>query len=153
MSDIIFWFCVAVALYYVPRYLWRVYEGRQRVNYYLDRLSEYRGSRFEGAGSDTGSAWVVPAQQHQAAPELVPDFEDVLDYLRRHNLTDEQAIDVLTLAKREDGDLLSANKIRDIVGGNEADVKRRVASHRPKPAQPRPSARLERPANGWGKAS
>lgn len=27
MSDIIFWFCVAVALYYVPRYLWRVYGG------------------------------------------------------------------------------------------------------------------------------
>lgn len=149
MSDLIFWFCIIIAVIYVPRYLWKVYGGSERVSHYLDRLSEYRGSRLDDAGSDTGSAWVVPAQQHQAASELVPDFEDVLDYLRRHNLTDEQAIDLLTLAKRETGDLLSANKIRDIVGGNEADVKRRVASHRPKPATPKPSARLERPANGW----
>lgn len=152
MGDVIFWFCVAVALWYVPRYLWRVYGGRERVSYLLDVMSDWRSSRFDDAGSDTGSDWVVPGQQHQSASELVPDFEAVLEYLRRHKLTDEQAIDLLTLAARESGDLLSANKIRDIVGGNEAEVKRRVASHRPKQAPPA-SHRLERPANGWGKVS
>ena len=104
------------------------------------------------AGADTGSAKVVPGQQHQAASELVLDFEMVLDYLRRHNLTDEQLIDVYAIPHRADGDHpLSANRIREAVGGNEAAVKARVASHRPKP-KPMASRRLERPANGWGPA-
>lgn len=151
-GDLIFWGCVALALWYVPRYLWRVYGGANAVKRLWSVVPSVRGSDYDNAGADTSSARAVPPQQHQSASELVLDFDSVLDYLRRHKLTDEQAIDLLTLATREEGDLLSANKIRDIVGGNEAAVKARVASHRPK-APARPSSRLERPANGWGKAS
>jgi hypothetical protein len=100
--------------------------------------------------ASTSSAPVVLAQQHQAASALVPDFEAVLDFLAKHNLTDEQAIDLFATAHRAPDDyFISANKLRDAIGGNEAAVKARVASHRPKPPAPRPAARLERPANGW----
>ncbi len=153
MSDLITWACILIALYYVPRYLWRVYGGPPIGAWIVSGLRTlFDGSHSIRAGSDTSSERAVPAQQHQSAPELVLDFEGVLDYLRRHNLTDEQVIDLLTLIRRESGDLLSANKIRDIVGGNEAQVKARVAGHRPKPIQPQ-ARRLERPVNGWGKAS
>lgn len=101
------------------------------------------------AGSGTGSAEPVPPQQHQAAPSPVPDFDAVLAYLTRHKLNDEQAIDLLTVAQRESGYLLSANKIREVVGGNEATVKARVARGRPRPPEPRASASLKRPQEGW----
>lgn len=104
-------------------------------------------------GSGTGSANPVLAQQHQAEPELVPNFTRALAYISQHNFTSDEAADVLASIKVGDDYLLSANKIRDIVGGNEAAVKARVAARRPKVALPKPSARLERPANGWGKAS
>lgn len=111
--------------------------------------SSRAGSGIHRAGSGTGSDGPVPRQQHQAAPELVLDFQAVLDYLKRHNLTDEQVIDVYAVTHREQDYPLSANKIRDVVGGNEKDVKARVAGHRPKPVQPRPQARLLRPEGGW----
>ena len=111
------------------------------------------GSAWHDSGSGTSAAVAVPQQQHQAASAPVPDFELIISYLQRHNLTDDEAIDLFAVAHRESGDLLSANKIREIVGGNEAAVKARVARYRPKPPQPKPSPRLERPADGWGKAS
>lgn len=101
-------------------------------------------------GASTGASRAVPPQQHQAASALVPDLAAVLAFLSRHNLSDEQAIDLLTELRREDGEyLISANKIRDVVGGNEAIVKARVASRRPKPPVPKASGRIERPVNGW----
>ncbi len=110
--------------------------------------------------SDTG-ATVVPApvpdvqnqpnqpQQNQVEPASVPSFEVVIDFLAGHNLTDEQAIDILALMSRDAGDLLSANKIRDIVGGNEAAVKTRVAAWRPAPEPQRSQGRVPRPDGGW----
>ena len=114
-------------------------------------MSRGAGSRFDRAGADTGSAPLVPRQQNQAAPELVPDFGGVITFLSRHNnAAPDDLIDVLSVLQRPDGEyLLSANKIREIVGGNEAAVKARVAGHRPKAAAAKPAARLERPASGW----
>lgn len=105
----------------------------------------------EGAptGSSTSSAQAVLPQQHQVEPALVLGFEGLIDYLKGHNLTDEQVIDLLALMRRDAGDLLSANKIRDIVGGNEAAVKARVAAWRPKPEPPRSQGRVARPDGGW----
>lgn len=152
-GDVVLILSILIALWFVPPYLWRVYHmppiGAWIVSGFWFIVSCLSSSSDSHASSDTSSARLVPPQQHQSASELVPDFEMVASYLKRHNLTDEQAIDLLTLAKRETGDLLSANKIRDIVGGNEAQVKARVASHRPKPIQPRPPARIVRPENGW----
>jgi hypothetical protein len=104
---------------------------------------------LDGASTDAGT--VVPAQQHQSALELVPNFEVVKAYLTDHTLTDEQAIELLALARRSSGDdLLSANKIRDIVGGNEGKVKAHVAAHRKPRPKPKAAQRLERPIRGWG---
>jgi hypothetical protein len=106
------------------------------------------GDDFDGAG--IGAGVVVPPQQHQSALELVPNFQAVKTYLTDHTLTDEEAIELLALARRSSGDdLLSANKIRDIVGGNEGKVKAHVAAHRKPRPKPRPADRLTRPANGW----
>lgn len=106
-------------------------------------------SRTDTPGSETGLRLVVLPQQNQENQEPVLDVQGAIAYLARHNLTPDEAIDLLAILRWEDGDyLLSANKIRDVVGGADAVVKAQVASHRPKlPAKP--SARLERPANGW----
>jgi hypothetical protein len=109
-----------------------------------------RGAETVLTGSSTGSAPVVLPRQHQVASAPVLDFEAVLTFLTEHNLTDEQAIDLFATAHRAPDDyFISANKLRDAIGGNEAAVKARVASRRPKPPTPRPAARLDRPANGW----
>lgn len=107
------------------------------------------GVSTEVAGASTGASEAVLGQQHHLAPAPVLDFAAVLDYLKRHNLSDDEAIDLLTLVHRESGDLFSANKICDIVGGNDGRIKARVASHRPKPPAPKSPARIERPAKGW----
>lgn len=113
-------------------------------------LTRESSSRGDLTGAGTGSHVVVPAQQHQVASELVPDFLMVKDYLTEHTLTDEEAIELLALARRSNGDdLISANKIRDIVGGNEGKVKAHVAAHRKPRPKPRQAARIERPVNGW----
>lgn len=131
-------------------------EGLQKargVNDYDDDItSSEPGSDEDVPGSDTGSRRSVPQQQHQPAPAAPASFEDIIDYLARHNLdTPEQVVDVLSVLQLGDSYVLSANKIRDIVGGNEAVVKARVASHRPKaePAPMKASSRLERPTSGW----
>lgn len=128
--------------------------ARHAPTLWIESVEKARGgSTVDRGGSSTGSADPVPAQQHQAEPELVPNFARALAYISQHNFTSDEAADVLASIKVGDDYLLSANKIRDIVGGNEAVVKARVAARRPKAEPPKPSARLERPANGWGKAS
>lgn len=116
------------------------------------RLSVLPGAEDDQGGASTDAAPAVPPQQHQAKPELVPDLASVKIYLKQHNASDPDLVDILALLRRSNGDnLISANKIRDIVGGNEAEVKARVAALRPKPPQPKAQGRIERPANGWGK--
>jgi hypothetical protein len=118
-----------------------------------DRLYGYVESGFaeDDPGADTDADWAVLPRQHQAASELVPDFSTIKAYLIDHTLTDDEAIELLALARRSSGDdLLSANKIRDIVGGNEGKVKARVAAHRKPRPRPKGAPRLERPAKGWG---
>lgn len=114
-----------------------------------DYVTSDTGATVVPGGSSTGADDAVPPQQNQVEPASVPNFDGVLDFLYRHNLTDEEAIDILTLMHREVGDLLSANKIRDIVGGNEAAVKARVAAWRPAPEPQRSQGRVPRPDGGW----
>jgi hypothetical protein len=114
------------------------------------RLSVWPGSEGDRDGADTGATLAVPQPQHQAKPELVPDLTAIKTYLKQHNVSDQDAIDILALLRRPTGDnLISANKIRDIVGGNEAAVKAQVAALRPKPPAPRTQGHADRPANGW----
>lgn len=104
------------------------------------------------SGSGTGSDEVVLGQQHQVVPEEPLVFESVLNYLERQKFTDEQVIDLFTVIQREKGYVLSANKIREAVGGNEAAVKARVAKRRPKAEQPQPPRTMGqsgRPQRGW----
>lgn len=112
---------------------------------------DHAGSEALIGGSRTGSADPVPPQQNQVEPEAVRSFEDVLSFLTEHKLSDEEAADLLAVAARAGGYLLSANKIRDAVGGSDAAVKARVAARRPKSESDplRSSGRLERPEHGW----
>lgn len=89
----------------------------------------------------------VLARPFQAEPEPVrqKSWSEIGATLQN----DEALIDLLSTIKVDGEYRFSANKIRDIVGGADAAVKARVASHRPKPAQPRPPARIVRPENGW----
>lgn len=109
-------------------------------------------SRPVPTGSGTGSAVVVPPQQHQPEPAAPASIEDVVSFLSRHKLeSPEQVIDILSVLQFGDDHVLSANKIRDVVGGNEKAVKARVASHRTKEEAPKKtSSRLDRPIDGWG---
>lgn len=114
------------------------------------RLSVLPGSEGDRGSSGTGADQPVLPQQHQAALELVPNLAAVKTYLKQHNVSDQDAIDILALLRRPTGDnLISANKIRDIVGGNEAAVKAQVAALRPKPPAKLTQGRQERPVNGW----
>ncbi len=61
----------------------------------------------------------------------------------------DTVIDILSVLKKDGDYLLSANKIRDLVGGADAVVKSRVASHRPKPPAKKIEAHLDRPVKGW----
>jgi hypothetical protein len=116
-----------------------------------DDMSSEAGSEPTLPGSRTGFDDPVLPQQNQVKPELVFEFSHLLDFLSRHNLSEGEAIALLARMRRSNGIdyYLSANRIRDVVGGADAAVKAEVAKHRPKPAVPKPPARLERPANGW----
>lgn len=170
IGDLITYICIAIAVWYVPRYFLRVYapglyariklsienavRNLQERDYqrYLERQAKRQnGAEYSSPGAGTGSAIVVPQQQHQAASELVSSFETVKDYLTDHTLTDDEMVVLLALIRRADGnDLLSANKIREVVGGNEGRVKAQVAAHRkPRPRPRTHGAPLKRPANGW----
>jgi hypothetical protein len=107
------------------------------------------GSVGDRAGSRAGSGAPVLEPQFQQFREPVLKIEDVIDFLSKHKLTDEEAIDILAVLHRESGHLLSANKVRDTVGGADAVVKSRVANLRPKPPARRPAGTLRRPQNGW----
>ncbi len=146
-GDVVTLISILVALWFVPRFLWRQYRREhmpEEVNPVV-RSGVIRGY----TGSGTGATLPVSWQQHQAASELVPDFEAVKTFLSKHKLTPQEKIDLLAIAQDEDGYWISANKIRDLVGGNEAAVKSRVASHRPKPPAPKAAAHLDRPVKGW----
>lgn len=118
--------------------------------YVAVKIADMGGAEDDMLGAGIGAGVVVPPRQHQAASELVPDFSSVKAYLTEHTLTDDEAIELLALARRSSGDdLISANKIRDIVGGNEAKVKAHVAAHRKPRPKPRPPTRIDRPVNGW----
>lgn len=100
--------------------------------------------------SQTSPMPAGPPQQDQAGLDRSAiSFDMIADYLARHNLTDEQLIILYARAHRAPDDYpLSANKIRDAVGGGRDDVLAAIAAQRPKPKQ-QPPRRLERPVNGW----
>jgi hypothetical protein len=172
-GDVITYICLAIALWYVPRYLVRVYVPgfgpwlrawwqrgldvqraryeQRAVAYGLRDMSSQSGSEAVPAGSGTGSAAVVLPQQNQENRELVRNLTDVIAFLDRQNLTSDEAAAILSVLRRSDDDyFLSANKIRDVVGGADAAVKAQVAAYRPrKSATPSRGKRLERPMSGW----
>lgn len=128
----------------------------------LDRARQQKAAREELYGyvqsgelaeshqNGTGSVGPVLSQQNQESQNQNATFEMFADYLSEHNLSDEQLITVLALLRRLNGDdLLSANKIRDTVGGADATVKALIAPHRKPRPRPKPPARLDRPPNGW----
>lgn len=98
----------------------------------------------------SGSGRPERSLENQESRVPVRSLDDVIDLLSEHNFAgDERLIDVLAVLQRDGEPVISANKIRDHVGGTDAAVKARVAKRRPKSATPKPSPRLDRPANGW----
>lgn len=167
-GDAITYICLAIALWYVPRYLLRVYapglyariklsiesavRDLQARDYarYLEKQA-MRQSVSEPTANQrfrSGSGVVVLEQQNQEFQNQNVNFETIKTFLTEHNLSDEQVVILLALIRRSNGDdLLSANKIRDIAGGADGVVKPLVAAHR----RPRPkvSSHIKRSANGW----
>jgi|ERR1051325_2293233 hypothetical protein len=140
----------------VSRVFWYFFEWRDNrdVNGFEDLAMSTRldqgSSRLLPGGSETGSPVLVPGQQNQVEPKMVLNFEIVLSFLNGHKFSDEELIKVLSVLQRQSGDyLLSANKIRDSVGGADAAVKAQVSALRPKKEQPRPASSIRRPADGW----
>jgi hypothetical protein len=111
------------------------------------------GSRGHSASFDSGSQRFAPpvfAQQNQENQNQNATIDDIIDLTYTSPLTDQQAITILALMRRENGDyFLSANKIRDIVGGADATVKAEVAALRPKEPTPPPLRSITRPPGGW----
>lgn len=130
------------------RQLWRCFPSDE--GHVMSPPKVELGSEEARSGAGTGATSSVPPQQHQAAPELVPDLTSIKTYFKQYNVNDPDLVDILALLRRSNDDnLISANKIRDIVGGNEAEVKARVAALRPKPPSPKPTPSIRRPQNGW----
>lgn len=146
---------VAIALYALWPRPWSdlvalIRHGRKYGYVSINFLPCADGSPAEIAGSRSGSDDLVLAQQSQENQEPVRGFDDVIAVLSEHKLTSEQAADVLAVMRRENGEyFISANKIRDIVGGADKVIKARVAIFRPQQSRPKPAAHLDRPANGW----
>lgn len=80
----------------------------------------------------TSSAIVVPGLQNQENDTEPESIGTAILYLSRHNLDTRVACELLAVLRNEDGGyLLSANKIRDAIGGNAATIKGYVAAMRP----------------------
>lgn len=87
-------------------------------------------------------------QENDTEPGLI---ETATLLVSRHNLEARHAAQLLAVLRNESGDyLLSANKIRDIIGGADATVKAWVREMRPE-TQPTPSPQDDRP--GWTRNS
>lgn len=147
MSDI-GWVLGAVVLYAIARIL---FTHRAVVAQMFGSFSVVRsGPPPTSDGPRTSPVLVVRPDTDQVKPEPVRNFQDVVDFLKKHNLTDEQLIAVYAVIHRAADDYpLSANKIRDVVGGTRDEVLALVSSYRPKPPAPKPSGKLVRPENGW----
>ena len=79
----------------------------------------------------TTTAPVPTPQQHHSEPLSEGLIATAADLIARHNLSAQQAAELLAVLRKPDGEpLLSANKIREIVGGNEATVKSWVRNKR-----------------------
>mgnify|MGYP001607408571 CR=1 FL=1 len=115
------------------------------------------GSPAARASFDDGSgpvSWPVPAQQNQEYANQNATVDDIISLTYTSPVTDQQALTILALMRRENGEyFVSANKIRDIVGGADATVKAEVAALRPhKPTKP-PARSVTRPPGGWPKSA
>lgn len=127
--------------------------GAGPVNDYGDEQGVDVGDR---PSSPSGSQWVEPQKiidTYQAEPIDPLVREPPSDPLIiSHKMGRKELTILLAAQKDEDGGYrFSANKIADFVGGTGAEVKGWVADVR---GRKEPAARsLQRPANGWGKAS
>lgn len=158
IGDLILLLSIGVALWYVPRYLWRVYGGADIVNRFMRWYGAFRPSRSGPEQADdnpqTNPQAPIRSQQDQVRTDRTVSFEDVRMWIAEHNMTDEQAVILFATAHRQPDDFfLSANKIRDGIGGARDEVLAKVAQCRPRPKAPKPSNRLERPKEGWRSAS
>lgn len=147
VGDLITWICIAIALWYVPRYLWRVYRGKN-----MSTPSPVRYD-YRPASAPEPAAPKPPAQNQfvTSANWHASHTEPRIDLAAIEEADRDTVIDILAVLKKDGDYLLSANKIRDLMGGADAVVKSRVATHRPKPPAKKIEAHLDRPANGWSK--
>jgi hypothetical protein len=128
------------------RYLWVDWDG------FMSRLADMDKEPAESDWNGAGSNGTVLPHQNQENQNRNANFETIKNYFTQHNLSDEQCIIILALMRRMSGDdLLSANKIRDVVGGADAVVKAQVSALRPKkiPAKPPALRGIQRPKEGW----
>lgn len=125
----------------------------ERVNHFDAQAEVQQPDR---TGSSAGSRRVEPVKIPDAS-QLEPDEPAVREppvdpLIISHKMSRKELTIVLAAQKDEGGAYrFSANKIAEFVGGTSAEAKGWVADVR---GRKEPAANtLQRPANGWGKAS
>lgn len=106
--------------------------------------------RTSSNGGSSGSYDPVLGHQHHAEPGEPDESEPARESFARQ-LEKEELIILLAVQRTTDGAYTySANQITAFVGGAAAPIKATIANVRGKKETPRPAARIDRPANGWG---
>lgn len=82
-GDLIFWGCVALALWYVPRYLWKVYGGADAVKRLWLRYSNMSSTSAGETFVSAPSAVQTDDKQIADRPMMpVPTREEIFDIFR-----------------------------------------------------------------------
>lgn len=147
----IFWLVVVCTVLMVL-FKVAVWWGERRPMSNSERGSQLKRTSFDG-GFERFPLPVL-GQQNQERANRFAAIEDIINLTYTSPVTDQQALTILALMRRENGEyFLSANKIRDIVGGADATVKAEVAALRPSKPAPPVVRSIARPPGGWPKSA
>ena len=122
IGDFILLACIGVAIYYVPRYLWRVYGG---ADWWRSIVSGFRGSREAGDVIDYDRTYVYSPPPQPVSPMIPPVSNTGISTDTRwlaENLTEAQRLEVMALARTNRGKwAYSGKKLYTVFGGNYND--------------------------------
>ncbi len=119
MSDLIFWTSIAIALWIVPRYLWRVYGGADAVKRFGEWAHYVMASR-ENERRETADidAVCIPVSHTGMVTVRAPE-------------TDSELLEILADYRKPDNKFrFSANQIYTLIGGDRNTVMRQIREAR-----------------------
>lgn len=175
IGDLITYVCLAIALWYVPRYILRVYapglyariklsienavrelqerdyaryQAKQSARRYVTQEPVRDQFRTSSSGGFAGSGDPVLAQQNQAELQEPDENEPPREPFARQLAKEELIILLAVQRNSEGGYLYSANQITSFVGGAAAPIKAIIATVRGT-SKPILGTAIKRPVNGW----